>query len=426
MTDTSRTAADLELIYALRRHPQQISTFVNGEAAILAPRVGNLRIVAEKRSPEPDLRPGGIPDDVDVQWTPKRREPAFWHGSAVAFARHPRAYLAELSRLAGPGETLTAKRRWAYSFAAAAAYAARLPTWRGHRHVHAHFATEGALIAHAISRLRCVPYSITVHGSADLFRENPHLGLLARDAAFVVAVSAYHRDHLLESVPELPSERVIVIHIGVRSDALATAAGTVRQRDPARETRILSVGNLVPYKGMPVLVEAIGRLVAADRAVRLDIIGEGVERPRLEALISELGLGGRVTLHGVRTPADVHAAMRDADLFVLASVRTAQGAMDGVPTVLMEAMASGLPAISTRLSGIPELIEDGSTGWLAEQGDPDSLAAAIADAIDHPEEAARRAEAGRGHVRDRFDQERNALALLDRILATGGAQNASR
>lgn len=413
------------MIYALRRHPQEISTFVNGEAAVLASRLDSLRIVAEKRSEEPEIRPGGIPDDVAVEWTPKRHEGAFWHGSALAFARSPRRYVNELRSIIDPAEGITPKRRWAYSFAAAAAYAARLPDRDGPRHVHAHFAATGAVVAHTISRIRGIPYSVTVHGSADLFRVNPHLEVLLRDASFVAAVSGFHRRHILDRVSGLDPERVTVIHIGVPSDALAAAGGSIMVRRPTPVPRLLSVGNLVPYKGMPVLVEAIARIRSTGRAIHLDIIGDGVERGQLESLIRTLGVASDVSLLGRRPPPEVHAAMRDADLFVLASVKTPQGAMDGVPTVLMEAMATGRPSVSTEVSGVPELIQHGVTGWLAEQGNPDSLAAAIVEALDNPEEAARRADLARRHVQDAFDQERNAIALLDRILAIQD-QNASR
>jgi glycosyltransferase involved in cell wall biosynthesis len=417
-------ARSLELIYALSRHPQRISTFVNGEAAVLAGQVGRLRIVAEKRSAEPDIHPGGIPPEVDVQWTPKRRQASFWLGSA-RWLRSPGRYLAELRDVMTPAAGFTAKRRWGYSVAAAAAYAARLPEWSGQRHVHAHFAATGAIIAQAIARVRRIPYSVTVHGSADLFRENPHLDLLLSEAAFVAAVSDYHRNAILERLPHLDPSRVRVIHVGVPTRRLIDAAGPITIRDSG-DARIVSVANLVAFKGMPILIDAVGRLVDAGQRVSLDILGDGPLRGGLAAQIERLDLADRVHLRGVVSPEEAHAAMREADLVALASIRTPEGAQDGVPTVLMEAMATGRPVVSTRLSGIPELIEDGRTGWLAAPGDAGAFADAIIDALTHPEEAARRARAARGHVEEHFDQERNALALLDAILAARPPQKASR
>lgn len=415
---TVQHADQLELIYSLSRHPQRISTFVNGEVAVLAPRVGSLRIVAQKRSEEPELRPGGIPADVDVRWTPKRGEGAFWEGTARAL-RHPRRYADELASVAAPVTGFTARRRWAYSAAAAMAYAARLPAATGPRHIHAHFASTGAVIAHAMAHLLAVPYSVTVHGSADLFRDNPHLDLLLSDAAAVIAVSAYHRRIILERVPGLDPDLVHVIHIGVPSERLARAAGEILPRTAGAPAHIVSVASLVPPKGMSVLIEAMARLVRAGRAITLDIYGDGPLRGAMEEQIDELGITKVVRMHGAVTPDAAHAAMRTADLFTLASVRTPEGAQDGVPTVLMEAMASGTPVVSTRLSGIPELVLEGETGWLAAPNDADELAAAIGRALDDPMEARRRALRAREHVSREFDQEQNALALLDVILSDG-------
>lgn len=418
-------AGSLELIYALSRHPQRISTFVNGEAAVLAGRVGRLRIVAEKRSAESDLRPGGIPDDVEVRWTPKRGDAAFWIGAATCL-RQPLRYLGELRNAMSPVHGLTAKRRWGYSAAAAAAYAARLPPWSGARHVHAHFAATGGILAHAIARIQRIPYSVTVHGSADLFRENPHLDLILSGAALVVAVSSYNRDAILERLPDLDPSRIRVIWVGVPSERLARDAGPITVRSTAAPAKIVTVANLVPCKGMPVLLDAVAGLASAGRVVSLEIIGDGPQRADLESRISRLGLGARVRLRGAVAPAEAHAAMREADLVALACIRAPDGSQDSMPTVLKEAMATGRPVVSTRLSGIPELIEDGRTGWLADPGDADALAASLADALDHPEEAARRARAARSRVSSHFDQERNALALLDAILEVQAGQNASR
>jgi colanic acid/amylovoran biosynthesis glycosyltransferase len=416
----ARDAASLDLTYALSRHPQAISTFVNGEAAVLARRVGRLSIVAEKRSDEADVRPGGIPASVDVRWTPTRGEWAFWRGSALALARGPSATLGAVAAVAARGDSLTAKRRWAYSALAAAAETERMPRWRGRRHIHAHFAATGGVVAFVMSRVLGVPYSVTAHGSADLFRANPHLDLLLREAAFVAAVSGHHRDVILERVPDIDSGRVHVVHVGVRWQDLAEKGAEGAHPPPgAAPARIVSVGNLVPMKGMDVLVEAVGRLVATGRELELEIVGDGPEREQLEDQVRHAGLTGVVRFLGQRPPAEAHAAMRRADLFALACLEAPDGAKDGVPTVLMEAMASGRPVISTRLSGIPELIDDGGTGWLVPPDDADALAAGIADALDHPDEAGRRALAGQAHVEAEFDQERNALRLLDLILAAG-------
>ena len=141
--------------------------------------------------------------------------------------------------------------------------------------------------------------------------------------------------------------------------------------------RILSVGGLNPKKGFRVLIDAVDRLQAEGRSAELTIVGEGPERAAVEARIGQLGLDGAVKLAGAVTEEHVRPFYEQADVFALACRRTDAGDMDGVPVVLMEAMATGVPCVSTRLSGIPELIRDDEEGLLVPPDDSEALAQAI-------------------------------------------------
>lgn len=418
---TPDPVAEVDLTYVLSRYPQAISTFINGEVAAVARRVARVSICGLRRTDEPDLRPGGIPARVGVHWTPLRHEPRFWPLLARGLAGEPRAVLDEVRFVAGPAVGLVPTLRWAHLGASAAAEAARLPrTSRGRRHLHAHFAADGAIAAHVIGRLRRIPHSVTVHGSADLFRDNPHLDRLLRDAALVVAVSEFHRRAVLDRVRGLDPDRVAVIGVGVPADGLATLAGTAAPRHDSGHHRIVSVANLGPTKGMPVLVDAVARLVAAGRDVTLEIVGEGPERGEIERRVDAGRLQDRVRLLGRLDPEAAHRVMAGADCFALACVVAPGGAHDGLPTVLMEAMAMGIPTVSTTVSAIPELVVDGVTGRLAPPRDADALAGAIGAVIDDPAGAARLAHRGRALVRERHDQRTNADRLLDAIVERVG------
>ena len=145
--------------------------------------------------------------------------------------------------------------------------------------------------------------------------------------------------------------------------------------------------------------------------IRLELVGEGPLRGRLEELARRLGIGARVSFRGGLTEPQVAAALDAADLFVLPSVVAANGQMEGVPVALMEALACGLPTVASRLSGVPELVRDGETGVLAEPGDVGSLREALRVAITDPVAARRRAEAGRRLVESEFDLQRSAGRL---------------
>ena len=180
--------------------------------------------------------------------------------------------------------------------------------------------------------------------------------------------------------------------------------------------RAVCVASLQEYKGHHVLLEALADGGPVLDRIRLELVGEGPLRGRLEELARRLGIGARVSFRGGLTEPQVAAALDAADLFVLPSVVAANGQMEGVPVALMEALACGLPTVASRLSGVPELVRDGETGVLAEPGDVGSLREALRVTISDPVAARRRAEAGRSLVESEFELRRSAgrLAALFR------------
>jgi glycosyltransferase involved in cell wall biosynthesis len=294
----------------------------------------------------------------------------------------------------------------------------------GVRHVHAHFASHAAVAAWVASRVhptssRDFPYSVTVHGS-DLFLDQTGLGLLLGRAAFVRTISHYNRNFLLERLggsdgPTPGSVRVI--HCGVDPKRYAHTPGS---GEPLRDrpARIVSIGALLPNKGIAYLVEAIAFLRSRALDVECLVVGEGPLRSDLERRIRRSGLGDAVTLLGHRPEGEVAHILATSDLFVLASVVARGGKREGIPVSLMEAMATGLPVVATRITGIPELVTDGESGRLVEPGDPDELADAIRELVEQPARAAQLGRAGRRKVEAEFSLEGTVRALAAEIAAT--------
>jgi glycosyltransferase involved in cell wall biosynthesis len=212
-----------------------------------------------------------------------------------------------------------------------------------------------------------------------------------------------------------------VIHVGVPVDELGRQTASLARERPL----VVAVGRLVPKKGMDVLVRAVADLAGSDQPVLCEIIGDGPERGRLQALVAELGVAPLVTLRGGLPPAEARRRVAEADLFALACLRAPNGDMDGIPVALMEAMAASTPVISTRLSGIPELIADGESGLLVEPGDVDGLATAIRRLAEDSALAARLAAGGRRRVAEDFDQATNARQLLTAIVRARKALGAA-
>jgi colanic acid/amylovoran biosynthesis glycosyltransferase len=297
------------------------------------------------------------------------------------------------------------------------AHAARLMADDGIDHVHCHFATHPALAGWLIHRLVGIPFSFTAHGS-DLHVDRTMLPTKVREAAFVVAISEDNRRVIEADCGPSSAARIEVIHCGVDP-----AAFTVPDRAPDRPLGIVAVGTLHEVKGQTHLIEACRRLVAAGLDVRCRLIGDGVDRERLQAQIDEADLGSTVTLVGQLTGDGVTAELAAADVLVAPSVPTSGGKREGIPVVLMEAMASGLPVVASRLSGIPELVDDGVSGLLVPPGDPQALADALRRLADDPVLRERLGQAGRATIVREFDVVASADRLARRIVAAGGGRS---
>jgi glycosyltransferase involved in cell wall biosynthesis len=178
---------------------------------------------------------------------------------------------------------------------------------------------------------------------------------------------------------------------------------------------VLTVAQLKPYKGIAFLIAAARRLREQDIDVRCDVIGGGPLQAELQAEIEGAGLADRFRLLGLRTQSEVAEALASADLFVLPSVVAPDGQMEGIPVSLMEALAAGVPTVATRLSGIPELVIDGRTGYVVPPANAESLAAAIARALAEPERARSLAQAGRAWVSEEFEIRSCMRRLVDAV-----------
>jgi glycosyltransferase involved in cell wall biosynthesis len=271
------------------------------------------------------------------------------------------------------------------------------------RWLHAHFAHGTTTVSWLVSQLLDLPFSFTGHAK-DIYREslNP-AGLLARKmraAQFVVTCTGANVAHLRRIAPEVD---VHLAYHGLNADFAELLSSAPPRTEPAR-IRVLSVGTLVRKKGFDVLVEATALL--RQRGVDLEVLvaGEdGDECARVRRLVQERGLEDVVRLCGPWSQAELLAQYRRATMFVLACRVDASGDRDGIPNVLVEAMAAGLPVVSTWVSGIPELVLDGVNGLLVPSEDPDALAEAMLRLTKDPDLRERLAAAGAATVASTFD-----------------------
>jgi glycosyltransferase involved in cell wall biosynthesis len=272
--------------------------------------------------------------------------------------------------------------------------------------VHAHFAGMAARTAYWVKLFFGIDYSLTAHAN-DIFAPRDFVVSLEKifDAASaIVTVSDFSVAQLRARFPA-NSAKIYRVYNGIDVDAF-------QQSDLTSEPPLfISIGRLIEKKGFADLIRACLILKQSGRAFRCEIIGEGPLQQDLAARIGEADLSDRVILIGPRTARDIAERLRAAALFVLACKADADGGMDNLPTVIMEAMAAGLPVVSTPIAGVPEMVESGITGELVPAGDPAALAAAMEKLLVKRDAAAQFGEAARARAAERFAIEPNVRAL---------------
>jgi glycosyltransferase involved in cell wall biosynthesis len=388
----------LEEVLGLERAgvPLRLYTLASPADAIAHPAV------ARVRAPVIEV-PGFVPGH--------RREFALRH--LRLFARAPMRYLRTLAA------ALTTRRTHASDaqqpavgeslreFLRAGWLAAQLRQ-DGVAHLHAHFISAPADVAETVSRLTALPFSISAHAKDIYLSPSADLRRKLEAARFTVTCTEFNRRTLAAIAPDA---RVHRMYHGVDHTQFHPQRRAVTAVPPV----ILSVGRLREKKGLDTLIDACRVLRDRGEDVRCEIVGYGEEKDRLQARIAAHGLTGNVSLLGKLTRDEVIECYARAAVYVQPSRIAADGDRDGIPNVLLEAMAMGVPVVASNVSGIPELVNDGENGLVVQPDDAVALAGAIARLLREPQMRAALASRARVAVTRSFDNEHN-LKLLCRLL----------
>jgi colanic acid/amylovoran biosynthesis glycosyltransferase len=400
----------LRIAYLTGRYPAISHTFILREVQALR-RVGvEVSTHSIWRTSEGDLL--SADDRAEAEVTQNVLPP---HLPSVlhALRTRPRAAAAALARalrLARPG--ISGRARGVLWFLEAATLWRRLES-EGITHVHAHLNGTAPTVALLVAALGGSPrrrwtWSLTVHGPTEFYDVyGERLAEKVRDADLVVAISEFARSQLMGLVEEEHWAKIHVVHCGVEPRVFAPAP----ERRDGGPLRVLNVSRLTAPKGNAVLLEAIADL--RDRGVEAEatIVGDGVRRATLERLAGDLGIADRVRFLGAVAPDRIPQELARADVFCLPSFA------EGVPVVLMEAMAMEVPVVASAVMGVPELVEDGTSGLLVAPGRPDAVADALATLAADPARRKALGRAGRSKVLAEFDVDRSAQLLRDRFRA---------
>jgi glycosyltransferase involved in cell wall biosynthesis len=341
--------------------------------------------------------------------TARRHPLGLGRAAAQAFAQAVRARRGFLA---------TPRKRYFKEFLLAVDLADRLDGSGDVRRLHAHFAHGTTTVTWLASTITGLPFSFTGHAKDIWTRDLNPAGLLRRKmdaASFVVTCTEANRAHLTSFGSSTP---VHVVYHGLNADYEPLVAAAARRVEPAR-VRLLAVGRLVRKKGLDTFVDACA--VLRDRGVDFEavIVGEsGDHEQEVRARVAATGLGARVTFLGPLTQTGLFAQYQQASVFALPCRILEDGDRDGIPNVLMEAMACGLPVVTTGVSGITELVRDGVNGLIVEPDRPIDLADSLHRLIKDPELARHLAERGRRTVSERFDAATAAARMASLLTVT--------
>ncbi len=351
------------------------------------------------------------------------RGPAEKHAVETTFyvlnaAKNPvTAFKAKLEALKTPGRFFSALRL-AWSTRAPGAMAALYQLFyfieamvlarhlkaQGVTHLHNHFGNSSCSVAMLTSEISGIPFSYTMHGPAIFFE--PRIWRIDEKIArakFVACISHFCRSQgMIFAAPE-HWHKMRIVHCGITPENYGAS-----EPEPAQK-RIIFVGRLAAVKGVLVLIEAFARIREAHPDAQLTLVGDGTERAAIEAHVAWLGCTDAVRFAGYLSQDEVARELAKADIFALPSFA------EGVPVVLMEAMASQLPVIATRIAGISELVEDGVSGWTVPPGDITGFADALKALLDNPDLRARMGQVGRARVKAEFNIASEA-AWLDQLV----------
>jgi glycosyltransferase involved in cell wall biosynthesis len=398
-----------DLVVVVNGFPRLSETFVLQELLELESRGLNLMVMALARPQEVVQQ-----DDLARLRAPVEYVPALIGARRKLAARASHAALLVHGReryLAAVADIVTSPDYTRTRLDQAALVAHRLVRL-GRPPLYIHFAHKPGTLGRFAARLAGVPYALSCHAKDIWLTPPDELRRKLQDARVVLTCTR-------EGAAELERHAAGATPVRLVHHGTEIPAAPPRRVPAPGAPRILTVGRLVPKKGHDVLIAAAAALREQRAAFELRIAGDGPEWPRLQRLVHELELGDRVVFLGPLTPAEVREELAAASVFALACRRTPDGDRDGLPNVVLEAMAGELPVVSTTLAGVAEAIQDGASGLLVPPEDPGALAAALQLFLD---DRALAAQLGRGaaeRVRSSFDR-RHTLPHVFTALAQAG------
>lgn len=392
----------MHIAYILNSYPQPSHSFIRREIRALEAQGHHVTRLAMRAGEAPLVDAQDVEEAAATQYVLKAGALALLRASLLRFIASPVEFLAALALTLRCGRRSEVGVFKHLIYLAEAAYAAQVCAAAGATHAHAHFGTNAATVAMLSSALGGPAYSFTVHGPEEYDAPRAlSLGEKVARSKFTVAITSYGRSQLARWAGPDHWNKIKVVHCGI-DPARFPAPAPFPQGGP----RFVAIGRFVEQKGQLIALDALADVVKIHPSAHLTLIGDGEMRPGIENLITTLNLTDHVTLTGWVDEARILSELQNAHALLMPSFA------EGLPMVIMEAMAAARPVIATYIAGIPELVLPGETGWLVPAGDAAALAGAMADLAQTPRaKLDTMGQNARARVLERHDVNREAERL---------------
>lgn len=398
----------LNIVYILNSYPQPSHSFIRREIRALEAQGHNVTRIAMRAGDAPLVDAQDVEEAAATTYVLRAGAGALGMAALRSFLAAPARFAAAMRLAIRCGRRSEAGVAKHLIYLAEAAHVVQLCRAARASHAHAHFGTNAAAAAMLSNALGGPAYSFTVHGPEEF--DAPRalaLGTKIARSKFTVAITSFGRSQLARWAGPDHWDRIKVVHCGVDK-----ARFPARQPLPAGPPRFVIIGRFVEQKGQLLALDALAQLCETHPDAHLTLIGDGEMRTQIEDRIDALDLAARVTLTGWVDEARILEELNAAHALLMPSFA------EGLPMVIMEAMAAGRLVIATYIAGIPELVQDGANGWLVPAGDVASLAGAMRALAETPDtKTAEMAQAARARVLDRHDAALEAAKLAALIAA---------
>ncbi|WP_299023999.1 glycosyltransferase [uncultured Sulfitobacter sp.] len=392
----------MNIAYILNSYPQPSHSFIRREIRALEAQGHSVTRLAMRAGDAPLVDAQDVEEAAATQYVLKAGALALLRAVLAVFVAAPSRFLAALSLAVSCGRRSEVGVVKHLIYLVEAAYATRVCAAAGVTHAHAHFGTNAATVAMLTHALGGPQYSFTVHGPEEYDAPRAlSLGTKVARSKFTVGITSYGRSQLARWAGPDHWDKIKVVHCGIEPAHFPSPTPL-----PDGPMRFVAIGRFVEQKGQLLALDALAKLTQSHPDAHLTLIGDGEMRPQIEARIEALGLGENITLTGWVDEARILAELQSAHALLMPSFA------EGLPMVIMEAMAAGRLVIATYIAGIPELVIPNKTGWLVPAGDADALAQAMRDlALAAPQARSDMANAAHARVMARHDVADQAAKL---------------